>query len=65
MKKDQASPDVLPPEEKTYLVWVDFYELTSKILNKGDSISIEAQVQNTYLRPGCDAKFSKARKRFS
>jgi len=64
MKKDQASPDVLPPEEKTYIIWVDFYELTSKILNKGDSISIEAQVQNTYLRPGCDAKFSKARKRF-
>ena len=64
IKSEQAAPDIIPPEEKSYNFWIDFYEFDSKSLNKNDSISIEAQIQNYLIKPSCEGKWSKARKRF-
>ena len=48
-KSKNPGQDIANPDERTYIFWLDIYELTSKVLSSSDQIQVEAQVADKII----------------
>jgi len=59
-----ATPDVQFPEVRMFILWLDIYELTSKVLSSGDEIFVECQIGNKVPITKTAAQYNSVLKKF-